>query len=140
MCGNVYCRIFATDREAFAAVLAGNPAVLGVGEAHARSGVRKAFEPAVRDDSRGSLLPLPSPVAQPIIVVELLVPNPDCEPAAKAAAKEQGVVTDRPIPRRPERLRRARRWRARSASVRTPSYQPATTSPGSAMPAPTPSP
>jgi hypothetical protein len=84
-------RTFSTDSEAFAAVLAERPEVLGVGESHALLGTENV-EPATRRFTR-DLLPRLSGHASDL-VIELLLPNPGCQKETHAAAKEQRVVTE----------------------------------------------
>jgi hypothetical protein len=89
-CGKLTCRIFASAEEAFRVVLAENPAVLGVGEAHALRGTSR-IEPAVRRFTR-ELLPLLKGRASDL-VVEVMVPNPSCSKETEGARQEQRVVT-----------------------------------------------
>ncbi len=69
--------------------------MLAIGEAHALRGTEKV-EPTARRFTR-DLLPLLRGRASDL-VVELLLPNARCEPATRAARKEQKVVTDTQAP------------------------------------------
>jgi len=90
-CGKEACRVYRSGAEAFAALLTPAPAVLAIGEAHALKGT-ESVEPATRRFTR-DLLPLLSGRASDI-VIELLLPNPACAPAAKEAKQKQKVVTE----------------------------------------------
>jgi hypothetical protein len=94
-CGNADCHVFGDAKQAFRTVLAPNPRILGIGEAHALAdaqGVDSATRRFTRD-----LLPLLKGRATDL-VVEVLLPNPRCKAATQAAKKEQKVVTDRQAP------------------------------------------
>jgi hypothetical protein len=90
-CGNEPCGFYPSATDAFAALLDPAPAVLGIGEAHAQKG-SEAIEPPTRRFTR-DLLPLLAGRASDI-VIELLLPNPACAPAAKEAKEKQKVVTE----------------------------------------------
>jgi hypothetical protein len=94
-CGKIDCRIFGSSAEAFRAVLGESPRVLGVGESHALRG-SEAVEPATRRFTR-DFLPLLAGRASDL-VIELLLPNPNCRTETKAAAKSQRVVTEHQAP------------------------------------------
>jgi hypothetical protein len=94
-CGNIDCRIFAAAPDALRVVLGENPRVLGIGETHALRGT-DAVEPATRRFTR-DLLPLLAGRASDL-VVELLLPNPQCRTDTKKAAKMQEIVTEHQAP------------------------------------------
>lgn len=72
-------------------MLGERPRVLGVGETHALRG-SEAVEPATRRFAR-EMLPLLAGNASDL-VIELLLPNPECQAKTKAAAQSQKVVTE----------------------------------------------
>jgi hypothetical protein len=85
------CATFGDAKPAFARVLAEDPVVLAIGEAHALRGTERV-ESSTRRFTR-DLLPMLRGRASDL-VVELLLPNPACAPATEGAAKAQRVVTD----------------------------------------------
>lgn len=92
-CGAIECRRFATPAEAFDAVLASKPAILGVGELHETEGAPKVrssiawFAKALvaRLEHRASDL-----------IAETWISEGDCGATEQKAVEEIGEVTERP--------------------------------------------
>ncbi len=90
-CGALECRLFDAPADAFAAVLAHDPVVLGVGEAHAQ----KATEGVASVTRRftAELLPQLQGRASDLIV-ELMIPPKGCKPEVEQKVRaEQKQVT-----------------------------------------------
>ena len=81
---------FDTPEEAFKFVLAKNPQVLAVGEAHAQKGTEAIASSTKRFTE--SFLPILAPTASDV-VVELWAPDPKCMKEVKAVASAQKPVT-----------------------------------------------
>jgi hypothetical protein len=88
--GTVQCLRFATSEDAFKHVVAMDPIVLAVGEAHAQKGTEGIASSTKRFTE--SFLPLLAPKASDI-VVELWAPDPKCMKAVKQVASAQRPVT-----------------------------------------------
>jgi hypothetical protein len=80
---------FATSEEAFKFVLAKNPQVLAVGEAHAQKGTEAIASSTKRFTEQ--FLPLVAPMATDV-VVELWAPEPKCMKEVKQVASAQKPV------------------------------------------------
>jgi hypothetical protein len=91
-CGALGCRLFDTEREAFAAVLAERPRVLAVGEAHAQKGSEKIVSATTR--FRQALLPETKSLASDL-VIELMVAEGDCKPEQQKVAEAQRPVVEK---------------------------------------------
>jgi hypothetical protein len=89
-CGALDCRLFDKPEEAFLAVLATKPKVLGIGEAHAQKGMEGIDSAAKRFTQ--SLLPLLKGRASDL-VVELMLPPKGCKPAEQKVRTHQREVT-----------------------------------------------
>jgi hypothetical protein len=85
------CFRFATAEEAFRHVLAKEPAVLAIGEAHAQKGTEAIASSTKRFTE--SLLPIVAPKASDVIV-ELWQPNPKCMKEVKQVASAQKPVVE----------------------------------------------
>jgi hypothetical protein len=91
-CGPLACQLYDTPEQAFLAVLAQQPQVLAVGEAHAQKGSEGV--PSSTSRFTTSFLPLLSGRATDLIL-ELMVPNPSCKKeAVKEVRKRQQPVTE----------------------------------------------
>jgi hypothetical protein len=89
-CGPFECRRFATATEALDSVLAEQPFVLGIGEAHALAG----SEAVVSTTRRFTDELLPSLAGRSShLVVELINPDRRCEAVTREVRKEQEPVT-----------------------------------------------
>lgn len=82
---------FATAEEAFTFVLAKNPQVLAVGEAHAQKGTEAIASSTKRFTE--AFLPLVAPTSSDV-VVELWAPDPKCMKEVKAVASAQKPVVE----------------------------------------------
>ena len=82
---------FATAEEAFRFVLAKNPQVLAVGEAHAQKGT-EAIASSTRRFTE-NFLPLVAPTSSDV-VVELWAPDPKCMKEVKAVASAQKPIVE----------------------------------------------
>jgi hypothetical protein len=80
---------FDSPEEAFKFVLAKNPQILAVGEAHAQKGTEAIASATKRFTEM--FLPIVAPSASDV-VVELWAPDPKCMPAVKAVASAQKPV------------------------------------------------
>lgn len=80
---------FDTPEEAFKFVLAKNPQILAVGEAHAQKGTEAIASSTKRFTE--TFLPILAPSSSDV-VVELWAPDPKCMPAVKAVASAQKPV------------------------------------------------
>ncbi|MBX3223615.1 MAG: hypothetical protein KF795_24095 [Labilithrix sp.] len=89
--GGPTCYRFATAEDAFRWVLAKDPLVLAVGEAHAQRGTEHIASSTKRFTD--AFLPLLAPRATDV-VVELWAPDPKCMKEVKAVASAQKPVTD----------------------------------------------
>jgi hypothetical protein len=89
-CGELGCRAFDTSQEAFGIVLESQPAVLGIGEAHAQKGTENV--PSSTKRFTDDLLPTLQRRAS-FLLVELMMPNPKCKKETKQVAKQQEPVT-----------------------------------------------
>lgn len=89
-CGALGCRAFDTADQAFAAVLAEKPLVLGIGEAHAQKGTEHV--PSSTKRFTETLLPTLKGKAS-LLVVELMLPNDKCKKETKQVQKQQKPVT-----------------------------------------------
>lgn len=90
-CGELGCRLFDSPESAFRAVLADQPRVLAIGEAHAQKGMEGVESTTKRFTT--SLLPLLKGQATDL-VVELWVADKKCAaPKVAAVAKKQEPVT-----------------------------------------------
>lgn len=89
--GGPTCFRFATPEDAFRWVVASEPLVLGVGEAHAQRGTEHVASSTKRFTE--TLLPIVAPRASDV-VVELWAPDPKCVKEVKAVASAQKPVTD----------------------------------------------
>jgi hypothetical protein len=89
-CGPFECRRFATGSQALASVLAEQPFVLGIGEAHALAGSEAVASTTRRfaDELLPSLAGRSSH-----LVVELINPDRRCEAVTREVRKEQEPVT-----------------------------------------------
>jgi|HubBroStandDraft_1064217.scaffolds.fasta_scaffold49022_2 hypothetical protein len=85
------CMQYDTAREAFAAVIASNPLVLAVGEAHAP---RDATAPSAAKRFAEDLLPSIAPRASDLLV-ELMMPPRGCVDATQEVREKQTAVTTR---------------------------------------------
>jgi len=85
------CFRFATPEDAFRSVLAKDPLVLAVGEAHAQRGTENIASSTKRFTE--SFLPILAPRATDV-VVELWAPDPKCMKEVKQVASAQKPVTD----------------------------------------------
>lgn len=86
------CLRFDTAAAAFRHVLATEPAIVGIGEAHAQKGTEAIASTTKRFTEE--LLPVVAPRASDV-VVELWAPNPGCQREVKAVAKAQKPVVER---------------------------------------------
>lgn len=84
------CLRFASVEDAFRWVLAFDPTVLAIGEAHAQKGTEALASSTKRFTDK--LLPIVSPRASDL-VVELWAPDPRCQKEVKAVASAQKPVT-----------------------------------------------
>lgn len=89
-CGALECRLFDAPEDALRVVLAGNPLVLGIGEAHAQKGMEGVESAARRFTTR--LLPVVGGRASDL-VVELMLPPRGCKPAEQQVREQQKEVT-----------------------------------------------
>lgn len=89
--GGPTCYRFATPEDAFRWVLAKDPLVLGVGEAHAQRGTEDIASSTKRFTE--ALLPIVAPRATDV-VVELWAPDPKCMSEVKQVATAQRPVTE----------------------------------------------
>jgi hypothetical protein len=89
--GGPTCFRFATSEDAFRWVLARDPLVLAVGEAHAQKGTESIASSTKRFTD--SLLPIAAPRSSDV-VVELWAPDPKCMKEVKQVASAQKPVTD----------------------------------------------
>lgn len=89
-CGALECRLFDSPEEAFAAVLAQKPRVLGIGEAHAQKGMEGVDSSAKRFTEK--LIPVLRDKASDL-VVELMLPPKGCKPAEEKVRTVQKEVT-----------------------------------------------
>jgi hypothetical protein len=89
--GGPTCFRFGTTEDAFRWVLARDPLVLAVGEAHAQKGTESIASSTKRFTE--SLLPIVAPRASDV-VVELWAPDPKCMKEVKQVASAQKPVTD----------------------------------------------
>jgi hypothetical protein len=89
-CGELGCRLFDTPEQAFAAVLAKAPRVLGIGEAHAQKGTEGVA--SATDRFTRLLLPLLRDKAGDV-VIELMM-GAECGGAEKQVASAQKPVTE----------------------------------------------
>jgi hypothetical protein len=89
-CGELGCREFGNIEDAFAIVLESQPAVLGIGEAHAQKGTEEIPSSTKRFTQR--MLPTLKGKAS-FLLVELMMPNPKCKKETKQVAKQQEPVT-----------------------------------------------
>lgn len=83
------CYRFASTEDAFKWVLAHEPQILAIGEAHAQKGTEVASTTKRFTDA---LLPIVAPNASDV-VVELWAPDPKCQKEVKAVASAQKPVT-----------------------------------------------
>jgi hypothetical protein len=90
--GGPTCLRFDTAADAFRHVLAANPAILAIGEAHAQKGTEAIASTTKRFTEE--LLPVVAPRASDI-VVELWAPDPRCQKAVKAVASAQKPVVEK---------------------------------------------
>lgn len=86
----VTCVRFASAEDAFRWVLAHDPEILAVGEAHAQKGTEAIASTTKRFTD--ALLPIVAPRASDV-VVELWAPDPSCRKEVKAVASAQKPVT-----------------------------------------------
>jgi hypothetical protein len=91
-CGALGCRRFADAESALAAVIATEPRVLAVGEAHAQKGSENVTSPTRRFTE--ALLPLFEGKASDL-VLELMIPGGGCEEVEKKTAEVQKPVVER---------------------------------------------
>lgn len=89
--GGPTCFRFATAEEAFRWIVATEPRVLAIGEAHAQRGTEHVASSTKRFTE--TLLPIVAPRASDV-VVELWAPDPKCMKEVKAVASAQKPVTD----------------------------------------------
>jgi hypothetical protein len=89
--GGPTCLRFGTAEEAFRWVLAKDPLVLAVGEAHAQRGTERIASSTKRFTD--AFLPILAPRATDV-VVELWAPDPKCMKEVKQVASAQKPVTD----------------------------------------------
>jgi hypothetical protein len=89
-CGELGCRLFDSPEQAFAAVLAKQPRVLGIGEAHAQKGTEEVT--SATDRFTHALLPLLRDRAGDL-VVELMM-GAECGGAEKQVASAQKPVVE----------------------------------------------
>lgn len=89
-CGELGCRAFTSSQEAFSVVLESQPAVLGIGEAHAQKGTENVASSTKRFTDE--LLPTLQKRAS-FLLVELMMPNPKCKKETKQVQKQQEPVT-----------------------------------------------
>ena len=89
--GGPTCFRFATAEDAFRWVLARDPLVIGVGEAHAQRGTENIASSTKRFTD--SFLPLLAPRSSDV-VVELWAPDPKCMKEVKQVASAQKPVTE----------------------------------------------
>ncbi len=89
--GGPTCFRFATPEDAFRWVLAKDPVVLAVGEAHAQRGTEEIASSTKRFTE--TFLPIVAPRATDV-VVELWAPDPKCMKEVKQVASAQKPVTD----------------------------------------------
>jgi hypothetical protein len=89
-CGELGCRAFESSQEAFSVVLESQPAVLGIGEAHAQKGTEDV--PSSTKRFTDEMLPSLQKRAS-FLLVELMMPNPKCKKETKQVAKQQEPVT-----------------------------------------------
>ncbi len=89
-CGDLGCKAFSNAAAAFDFVLAENPRVLAVGEAHAQSDGPKSASSTRR--FMDGLLPHLSPRASDL-VIELWLANGSCGKVEKRVAQQQTAVT-----------------------------------------------
>ena len=85
------CYRFATAEDAFRWVLAKDPLVLGIGEAHAQRGTENVASSTKRFTE--AFLPIVAPSATDV-VVELWAPDPKCMKEVKQVATAQKPVTE----------------------------------------------
>lgn len=85
------CLRFATTEEGFQWILAKNPHILAIGEAHAQKGTENIASSTKRFTE--TLLPIVAPRASDV-VVELWAPDPKCMREVKQVASAQKPVTD----------------------------------------------
>lgn len=90
-CGALACRHFDTPEAAFARVLRSDPRVLAIGESHAPRGM-ESVESATARFSRLLLPKLKGRTRS--LIVELMLPDPNCKTEAETVRKEQRVVTE----------------------------------------------
>lgn len=90
-CGELDCRQYASSREAFLDVLASDPLVLGVGEAHAPKGASVASSTKRFTED---LLPVLEGRASDLLL-ELMMPPAGCVDAAAEVREKQRPVTSR---------------------------------------------
>ncbi len=89
-CGEVGCRLFPSSIEALSTVLASNPRVIGIGEAHSLKG--QSAIPATATQFARRLLPKLAPRSSHLIL-ELMAPNPECRKKNRAVRKAQQPIT-----------------------------------------------
>jgi hypothetical protein len=89
--GGPACFRFATPEDAFRWVLAKDPLVLAIGEAHAQRGTESIASSTKRFTD--AFLPILAPRASDV-VVELWAPDPKCMKEVKQVASAQKPVTD----------------------------------------------
>jgi hypothetical protein len=89
--GGPPCFRFGTAQDAFKWVLARDPLVLAVGEAHAQKGTEEIASSTKRFTE--TFLPIVAPRASDV-VVELWAPDPKCMKAVKQVASAQKPVTE----------------------------------------------
>jgi hypothetical protein len=91
-CGALGCRLFDSPVEAFRAVLAEKPLVLGMGEAHAPKDV-PGVPSSVKRFTLEMLPELKDRASD--LVIELMAPPTGCEQKTKVVRKELAKVTER---------------------------------------------
>lgn len=92
-CGELACTRYPDARSALLAVLAREPQVLGVGEAHALKGTEGIASATVRFEQQ--LLPLLAERGATELIVELLGPAQGCTKAVETVRKEQEQVVEK---------------------------------------------
>jgi hypothetical protein len=91
-CGELGCLQFDSPEAAFQHVLATGPRVVAVGEAHAQKGKEGVASSTRRFTD--NLLPLLQGKASDL-VLELMMPNPQCKKKTEQVREKQKVVTDK---------------------------------------------
>lgn len=89
-CTALGCRLFDSPTQAFEAVLASKPLVLGIGEAHAQKGSEGVLSTTARFTQQ--ILPWLAPKSSDI-VIELMEPDTKCLKTAEKVREEQEPVT-----------------------------------------------